>query len=642
MSKVQAFSVSCDPMFRSLILSFDILPVHVPTFRRLKFKLCRAVLALAIAGCAFDGRAASLERQKIPDELRVGRAQHAFDHLGNIDEQADAATAAGATILYVTGCGGLGYSGLPSTEELNRQREQNAAYLRRARNSGIRLALGYICATSIVKLDTFARHWPEEFRARFRTSPSGWRQQDRNAAPLPSWYGGDYQPACMNNPDWRTYEKFIVRLQLESGCDGIFFDNPTVHPQGCYCEHCMTRFVAFLKKEKALPKIDSVSVNAARQLAVTRTNDFLRFRCTIARDFFAEMRAYARNVKRGALVTANNSLNSAGVLFAQCRSYAYNISEMSKAEDFVVVEDMSSQPRILPGGKTIEYGYMYAQLHAISHGKPVVAVTIAEADYHTPPNLVRLAMAEAAANGASYLSWPTWPEIERPRMAAAIRPQAEFLKSHEALLNDTRRRADVLLFLPFRNWLQSDKCKTTELAAALSRANVQYTVLSEDDMAHLDRFTPVNVLLVGSMADLRDDELRLTKRFVAKGERIIFAEQPDWLHAVKSAISNPSVSIDGPKSVRALVHDQKRRTIVHLLNLNIERLSSFQDRLQPAENLGVSVRLPVKSVRRVRALTADIGATSGELPFENRSEPTASVVEIRLPRLVVATLLVVE
>ena len=30
--------------------------------------------------------------------------------------------------------------------------------------------------------------------------------------------------------------------------------------------------------------------------------------------------------------------------------------------------------------------------------------------------LVRLAMAEAAANGASHLWWPTWPEQERQRM----------------------------------------------------------------------------------------------------------------------------------------------------------------------------------------------------------------------------------
>ena len=49
----------------------------------------------------------------------------------------------------------------------------------------------------------------------------------------------------MNNPDWRNYEEFMVRQQLETGHDGIFFDNPTVHPQGCYCPHCMERFDAF-------------------------------------------------------------------------------------------------------------------------------------------------------------------------------------------------------------------------------------------------------------------------------------------------------------------------------------------------------------------------------------------------------------
>src|SRR5213075_1980180 len=104
--------------------------------------------------------------------------------------------------------------------------------------------------------------------------------------------------------------------------------------------------------------------------------------------FFADIRACARSIKRDALITANNSLNSPDVLFSQCRNYGYNIYEMSKVEDLVVVEDMSSQPRVLPGGKTVEYGPTYKQLSAISHGKPVVAVTIADSDYHTAPDLV--------------------------------------------------------------------------------------------------------------------------------------------------------------------------------------------------------------------------------------------------------------
>ena len=54
---------------------------------------------------------------EIPRELRVGRAGHAFDHLGGFGDQAEAAAASGATIIYATGLGGAGYSGLPPQTE---------------------------------------------------------------------------------------------------------------------------------------------------------------------------------------------------------------------------------------------------------------------------------------------------------------------------------------------------------------------------------------------------------------------------------------------------------------------------------------------------------------------------------------------
>src|SRR5439155_1546431 len=294
----------------------------------------------------------SVSCRAIPPELQIGIAGHAFDHLGSIGNQASTAAASGSTIIYTTGFGAFGYQGLPSAEEIKNQRRSIQSYLREAKDNGIRLVIGYVCATSIVKLDTFDRNWTPKFRAQFNAPPAAWRQQDRNGQPLPSWYGGDYQPACMNNPDWRAYEKFIVRQQLETGCDGIFFDNPTVHPKGCYCPHCMDHFGQFLQQEGASLPLSSSTNNLSilREFAATHSQDFLRFRCTIARDFFAEMRAYARTIKRGALVTANNSFNSPDVLFAQCRSYAYNIHEMSQTEDFVVVEDQSSQPRALPNG----------------------------------------------------------------------------------------------------------------------------------------------------------------------------------------------------------------------------------------------------------------------------------------------------
>src|SRR5205807_90007 len=142
----------------------------------------------------------------------------------------------------------------------------------------------------------------------------------------------------MNNPDWRAYERFILRQQLEAGCDGVFFDNPTVHPQGCYCDWCMQKFAAFARKEGLPGGTDlPAAINEIalwRVVAATNVAAFMRFRCTIARDFLNEMRDFARSIKPGALVTANNSLNSAEALFSQCRSYGYNIYEMSQAEDF--------------------------------------------------------------------------------------------------------------------------------------------------------------------------------------------------------------------------------------------------------------------------------------------------------------------
>src|SRR5258705_9183658 len=270
-----------------------------------------------------------------PNELRIGRAGHAFDHLGGIGAQAEAAAASGSTIIYTGGLGEAGYQGLPPQNEFGTLRNNFAAYSRRAKKLGIELNIGYLCATSIIKLETFDKNWTDEFRAQFKTRPAEWRQQDRNGKPLASWYGGDYQPACMNNPDWRAYEHAMVRYQLEAGHDGVFFDNPTVHPQGCYCSHCMKAFAEYAVQNapKPIGPVPSDDVEAISKLAEAQPELFLRFRSTIARDFLADMRTYARTINPRALITCNNSLNSPSVFYSQCRMYGYNINEMSKTED---------------------------------------------------------------------------------------------------------------------------------------------------------------------------------------------------------------------------------------------------------------------------------------------------------------------
>jgi len=295
----------------------------------------------------------------------------------------------------------------------------------------------------------------------------------------------------------------------------------------------------------------------------------------------------------------------------------------------------------LATGQTIEYGPTYQQLRAISHGKPVVAINLAEGDYHTPPQLVRLAMAEAAANAASYLSWPVWAENERARMITGIEPQARFLREHADLLNDTQPRRDVLLFLPFRDWLKTAECKTSSLAAALSRANIQYQVICEDDM-RWKTVRGAQALLAVSLSEFTPAESKVLGQFRDEGGKVVTAEAPGWLEKLQASIMNPSVVVHGPATVRALVHDQHKRTLVHLLNLDVQRLSTSQDKVTPAHDLHLVVRVPLRHVRSVRALTADTEGTTGALRFSSSSQAKGSRVEVWVPRLQIGTVLVVE
>jgi hypothetical protein len=448
----------------------------------------------------------------------------------------------------------------------------------------------------------------------------------------------------MNNPDWRTYEKFMVLQQLQAGHDGIFFDNPTVHPDGCFCEFCMKKFGQFLAAQKVgSGQFTKMPVAALRKLAVARPKDFMEFRCTIASDFLADIRRYAQTINPAALITCNNSLNAPEAFYSQSRAMGYNIYQMSKVEDLVVVEDQGSQPRVLPTGKTVEYGPVYDLLQAISHAKPLVAVTIADADYHTPANLMRLAMAEAAAHEASYLSWPTWPQEVRQKMIASVRPQADLLREHAPLLNGTNVRADAMLFLPFRRWVDTPDCQVLQIARALASANLQFRAVCEDDLVRALAAPDVpRALIIESPAVLIGSEKAAIEKYKSGGGHVILSSGKTWLSELQSLDRTPVIRVEGPPTVRAIVREKSDQTIVHLLNLNIARISSFEDKVNPVSQLHLQIRCGSKAPRSVRAITADSEATAGPVNFKLNKEHADNVVDLTVPALRISTILLIE
>ncbi len=187
-------------------------------------------------------------------------------------------------------------------------------------------------------------------------------------------------------------------------------------------------------------------------------------------------------------------------------------------------------------------------------------------------------------------------------MTDAIRPEAQFLREHADLLNDTLPRADVTLALPYDQWLKTDNCPTLNMARGLAKENVQFQVAMDNHAPSAD-----------AAASLED-----------------MLQMPS------------SVALEGPPTMRVVVRDQpsRRRTIVHLLNLNVQRLSSYDDRVTPAENIRLRVRCA--SPKRVRALSADAGATAGIIAFHMASEHERSFVELSVPKVVLSSVLVIE
>src|SRR5205085_8469727 len=119
-------------------------------------------------------------------------------------------------------------------------------------------------------------------------------------------------------------------------------------------------------------------------------------------------------------------------------------------------------------------------------------------------------------------------------------------------------------------------------------------------------------LLAASESDFTTDERAALNKFFLP-DAIIIADKPDWLQRVCQAVGESSIPLHTPPTVRATVWDQPKQTIVHLLNLNIQRLSSFEDRVVPVEDLHLKIRVRSGKIRSCRALTPDSDGTAGAL-----------------------------
>ena len=226
-------------------------------------------------------------------------------------------------------------------------------------------------------------------------------------------------------------------------------------------------------------------------------------------------------------------------------------------------------------------------------------------------------------------------------MIDAVRPVADFLREHTDLLNGTIVRADVAVFLPFRRWLQTTDCAALKTAAALTREHLQFRVISEENLAAALANDAPSALIVESPSALATAESATIENYKAHRGRVIWSEQENWLADLKPFPLSRTIVLNAPPTVRAVVRSKADKTIVHLFNLNVQKLSSFDDRVTPASDVRVQIQC-AHSPHSVVALTSDPDATRGPLQFSATQQKDAAAVTTTIPRLSIWSILIIE
>ncbi len=149
------------------------------------------------------------------------------------------------------------------------------------------------------------------------------------------------------------------------------------------------------------------------------------------------------------------------------------------------------------------------------------------------------------------------------------------------------------------------------------------------------------ICLIESRNVLTPAESAALEQFEAAGKLVIASDEGDWMKSIETGLRR-SLEITSAPTVRAVVRDQNDRTIVHIYNLAIEKLNSFEDKVTPAKDITIRVRVPMAKIKSVKWMTADAGTTRGELVHTTDDSGVDTVVEIKIPKLDVAGVLLIE
>lgn len=162
-------------------------------------------------------------------------------------------------------------------EFVRRYAERRAAipeYIARVKAAGVDRVLAYICMMTTggdpEKRTGFWAFWDNwdafqrfNIPPRPQEDPINWQQRQPDGSPVIAYQREHppYRPMfrwtnCINNPAWRTYQRWVTEEAARCGIDGFFVDNAGT--QHCYCRYCRAGFEEWLRSRYTAAEIDEL------------------------------------------------------------------------------------------------------------------------------------------------------------------------------------------------------------------------------------------------------------------------------------------------------------------------------------------------------------------------------------------------
>jgi hypothetical protein len=429
-----------------------------------------------------------------------------------------------------------GYSGIPDRTKLDGIKHDAKTSIDQVHAAGMACIL-YIAPCSIFGdkekrtqlFEFYDKYW-QQYEDYFGKKPGDLMEMvQRDAQGMPRQFAYKGQKGyhlCVNSLGVRQMTKGLIRMIIETGGDGSFYDGPHVAEGRCYCRWCQDAFRLWLKKTyTAADLYQRFQVKDIDTAALPQSlNDklwvpFKRFNAWSLTEFLRYTKNYARSLNPNYIMT-NNYCMWEGEPFRPIRDTAEDAEMMSQIVDVLFAESKYGAGPYWDGGK-ISNSSDYRHLLAAAQGIPIALLKTAPAGNtrDANANLTRLAIAEGVANGAAW-------QIHKLKPAAAQVAQqyGTFLASRQDVLTTCRPWSTMAVWTSATQAYFDASTFPTAVSRYLADNHLPHKFLIDSEVTR-GKFEGYEVIIVPEVRVISGKQLAALEAFAKKGGGLVLMGQ---------------------------------------------------------------------------------------------------------------------